>query len=599
MTPSNVASLSTMAYMRKLVSWQPSVFWVNCLTWSVFHTMPVFSGLIIREIFDTLSNRAATGWNAWTLLALYAVYVTNRQGILYAGIRIFSRFYLSTQALLRRNLLEYLVLAPGSRVLPEAPSEAISRFRDDVDDIAAYAEGWVDAVGFFTFAVAAFGLLIWVDPFIAGVAAAPLICMVFVMRGLSPKIRARRRAMREATARVTGFIGESYAAVQAVKVAGAEDTMASHFGALGVERRRCALADVLLTEMVRGVNNGFIFVAHGLMLTFAASRMRNGTFTVGDLALFMQLLPRLTNTLTFVGDLLAQHRRARVAVDRMEHLLVDAPAGQSASPGALPLTGPAPVFEPAPRSLDEPLQSMRVEGLTFVYPNTSSSGVHDISFELERGDFVVITGRIGSGKTTLLRALQGLVPQQQGSVFWNGKRIEDPASFFTPPHSSYTAQVPRLFSETLRHNVLLGDADEERLGPALDLAAMDHDLSHLEKGIDTLVGTRGVKLSGGQVQRAGAARMFARHADLLVFDDLSSALDAATERELWRGLLAADGKERTCLVVSHRRPALERATRILLLSQGRIVGQGKLEELLGASEEMRHLWDDEADEEGA
>ena len=126
---------------------------------------------------------------------------------------------------------------------------------------------------------------------------------------------------------------------------------------------------------------------------------------------------------------------------------------------------------------------------------------------------------------------------------------------------------------------------------------MAPDLAALENGVDTLVGTRGVKLSGGQLQRAGAARMFARGADLLIFDDLSSALDVATERQLWDSLFRE--RQATCLVVSHRRPALRRATQILLMSQGRITAQGKLEELLESSAEMRRLWAAEEEEDAA
>jgi ABC-type multidrug transport system fused ATPase/permease subunit len=208
---------------------------------------------------------------------------------------------------------------------------------------------------------------------------------------------------------------------------------------------------------------------------------------------------------------------------------------------------------------------------------------------------VVITGRIGAGKTTLLRSLQGLLPRNSGEIRWNGRPVEDPGSFFTPPHSSYTAQVPRLFSETLRENVLFGETADDRLPQAMELAAMGPDLAALENGLDTLVGTRGVKLSGGQLQRAGAARMFARGADLLIFDDLSSALDVATERQLWESLLR--DRDATCLVVSHRRIALQRASQILLMHQGRIVAQGKLDALLESSSEMRHLWEAEEDEE--
>ena len=214
-------------------------------------------------------------------------------------------------------------------MLPESPSEAVSRFRDDVDDVVHYAESWIDFAGFVLY-----GILrsrCWRGSIRRSRRWYARRCssMSLVMRKLSPVIRSYRRKMREATARVTDAIGEAFAAVQAIKAAGREDSMTAHFRSLGEERRRRALADVLLTEMIRGINNGLVFVGIGFMLTMAASRIRTGEFTVGDLAIFIQLLPRVTNVLTFVGgDVLAQHRRVRVATDRMEHLMVDAPPGK-------------------------------------------------------------------------------------------------------------------------------------------------------------------------------------------------------------------------------------------------------------------------------
>jgi ATP-binding cassette subfamily B protein len=414
-----------------------------------------------------------------------------------------------------------------------------------------------------------------------------------VMRALLGTIRTYRRRMREATARVVDAIGETFAAVQAVKVAAQEESMTAHLRDLGVERRRRALADVLLTELIRSVNNGLVNVGIGLVMVLAASQLRSGIFTVGDLVLFIQLLPRITNVLTFTGDVVAQHRRVKVSTDRMEHLLVDAPPETIVEPRPLPLTGLLDGFWPEIRD-GQPLETLEVRDLGYTYPS-SQAGIRDVSLRIARGEFVVITGRIGAGKTTLLRSLQGLLPRDSGEIRWNGVLVEDPGSFFTPPHSSYTAQVPRLFSETLRENVLFGEMADERLPQAMELAAMGPDLAALENGLDTLVGTRGVKLSGGQLQRAGAARMFARGADLLIFDDLSSALDVATERQLWESLLR--DRDSTCLVVSHRRIALKRASQILLMQHGRIVAQGDLDQLLASSAEMRRLWEAEEDEE--
>jgi len=223
---------------------------------------------------------------------------------------------------------------------------------------------------------------------------------------------------------------------------------------------------------------------------------------------------------------------------------------------------------------------LTVKDLSFRYVSTNR-GIEQVNFSIHQGSFTVITGRIGSGKTTLLRVLLGLLPKQAGEIWWNEHLVDDPSAFFGLPHSAYTPQVPRLFSESLRENILMGilpEADDINLTQAIQQSVLTTDITQLENGLVTRVGPRGVRLSGGQMQRAAAARMLIRKPHLLVVDDLSSALDVNTERVLW-DQLTSSSLTNTILAVSHRPPVLQRADQIIVLKDGKVDAIGMFAEL--------------------
>ena len=215
-----------------------------------------------------------------------------------------------------------------------------------------------------------------------------------------------------------------------------------------------------------------------------------------------------------------------------------------------------------------PLRELEVRGLSARYPG--GAGVHDVSFRLDAGSFTVLTGEIGTGKSTLLRALLGLAANADvsGEVLWNGQVLDDRAAFLIPPNAAFLPQVPQLVSDSLADNIALGPVDRAALDRALELAAVRADVGEMADGADTLIGPRGLRLSGGQRQRVATARALVHAPELVVLDDVSSALDVETELQLWTNLAAAG---MTVLAVSHRAVAFERADQVLRLVRGTLV----------------------------
>lgn len=583
---------NTLYYMWKMITYRPWLYLCNCILWTIIHISPLIPGLLAKEFFDNLSGNASLNVGIWGLLVLMIVVTLMRVVFITIGGRvdIIHRFNMS--GLIRRNLLQGILDKPGAASIACSAGEAVNCFRDDADQAENSISWTLDVIGSAVFALVAIIILLNINVKITLLVFTPLVLVVALAQRAGERIEKYREASRDATANVTGAMGEIFSSVQAIKVAGAEKDILKNLNKLNKVRHTLTLKDSILNQLMQSIYENTVSFGTGLILLLVGQSIRTGNFTVGDFALFIYYLTFVADFTQFFGSFIAHYQQTGVALRRMIQLLQERDGEGLVKHSPLYLK-----VDPEEKIKNETLkeegntkilENLKIKDLTYTYQG-AGSGIKNVSFNINKGDFTVITGRIGSGKSTLVKTLLGLLPKESGEVYWNNSKVEAPAEFFIPPISAYTSQVPNLFSDTVKENILLGiEENLVELNKAINSAVLERDIETLPRGLETIIGSKGVKLSGGQIQRTAAARMFARKAELYVFDDISSALDVDTEVTLWNRLFNDD--KPTCLVVSNRKFVLQHADNIIVMREGKIEAQGTLEVLLENSEEMKQIW---------
>lgn len=542
-------------------------FWAGWGLFVLFFTFPVANGWLLGRGFQAIADgRTAT---VYWLAALLLLCETLRMATIHVGAITWTQAWVHMQSLVRANMLAAQMASGGLEAGRPVGSagEALTHFRDDTEDVTQFIDGLVDVSAGLVFTVLAGFVLGSANAGAAGVLVIPLAGVALATRTLDRRIKRYRSADRLATASVSGMVGDLMASATTIKVNNAIEASMVTLRTLVDKRRGTAVRDRVLDEGVQAFSQGAADVGLGLVLLVSAGAMASGKFDVGELAVFTAYLGWLSFLPRMVGRVLARRKQAGVAVDRMRFLV----AGDLAS--NVVASRPLPIGRNEHRQRPHTRRPERVPLRTFAVRDLSASfdgipAIAGISFSVERGSFTVVTGPIGSGKTTLLRAMLGLAHQADvtGEVSWNERPLLDRASFLVPPNCSFLPQVPQLISDSVADNIVLGriddQADRTRLAVALELAAVSEDIAAMPHGSATLIGPRGLRLSGGQRQRVGAARALVHAPELVVLDDVSSALDVETELQLWSNLAAAG---MTVIAVSHRAVAFDRADQVLRL----------------------------------
>ncbi|GAB2603391.1 hypothetical protein Aab01nite_48410 [Paractinoplanes abujensis] len=375
--------------------------------------------------------------------------------------------------------------------------------------------------------------------------------------------KAARRTVAARAAFATALVS-SLSAARTVKLAGATEPVLTHLARLDGTRSELQRREIAIQVWARSTPS----IASGLLPIAAWGMYLNGSLSAAATLIAVATLGAARWFAWTTASLVSQLPSARVWTRRT--VAMTGVSDYSSDISGVDLSaGTAPAPPTAPRN---PLRTLELRRFSAVHEN-GTVGAQDVDLTVERGQLVLVVGPVGAGKSSLLRALAGIV-HHAGELRWNGQAVDEPEVFLRPNQVGYVAQLPRVLSGTVADNIQLGH--EVDAADAVSTAQLEHDLKAAGGGLQLLIGHKGTRLSGGQLQRLALARALAPRTELLIADDVSSALDVTTELELWRAL-----REHGVTVVgsTSKRAALSQADRVVVLIAGKVEDQGTWAEL--------------------
>ncbi|MFI2651847.1 ATP-binding cassette domain-containing protein [Micromonospora fulviviridis] len=356
----------------------------------------------------------------------------------------------------------------------------------------------------------------------------------------------------------------SLSAARTVKLAGATRPVLDHLAKLDTVRSDRQRREIAMQVWARSTPS----LASGLLPIGAWALYLAGGLSAGATLVAVSTLGAARWFAWTTASLVSHYPSARVWTRRTVAMTGEA-TYSAAVPGLDLAAGTAPAPEPPPR---HPLRRLELTGFGALHSD-GTLAVRDVDLTVERGQLVLVVGPVGAGKSSLLRALAGIV-HHVGTLRWNGEPVTEPELFLRPNQVGYVGQLPRVLSGTVADNIALGHQVDA--ADAVSTAQLDHDLAAAGGGLGLLIGHKGTRLSGGQLQRLALARALAPRTELLVADDVSSALDVTTELALWAAL-----REHGVTVVGStaKRAALVRADHVVVLVDGTVAAQGPWHDL--------------------
>ena len=428
----------------------------------------------------------------------------------------------------------------------------------------------------FTTFVTAFAILFWMSPTLCMILFVPLVLIVPMVVWFSTRVQRRYRKQRESTGGIVAILENVLSGITVVKAYNATSFERQRIdGQSGDYRNQAIQAAFIRNRFIPG-----IYVVAGLsfgMLVSAGGWILNsGEISVGQFVTFLLISTRMTMPLFILGLLMNQLQRGEAAARRV-FALIDLEPSITDSDDA--------------KNLDEPITSISFDGVTFAYPGTSIDVLSNVSFDVGLGGFLGIMGHTGAGKSTILKLLEKFYQPQSGAVKINGTAISEFTIKSIRSKFGFVSQDPFLFFGTIRENVAYArEVSDSEVISSLKTAGAWEFVSELEEGMDSMVGDRGVRLSGGQRARISLARALLMNPDVLILDEASAALDAETEKRIQESLFKVNGGNRLTIAVAHRLATIRNADEIISMVDGVIVERGNHDSLISSDGIYASQW---------
>lgn len=430
----------------------------------------------------------------------------------------------------------------------------------------------------FTTLITAFLILYWMSPTLCMILFGPLIMIVPMVIWFSTRVQRKYRKQRESTGGIIAILENVLSGITIVQAYNA-----TSFESRRVENQSGNYRDQAVQAAF--IRNRFIpgfhivaGVSFGLLVSAGGWLMNSGQISVGQFVTFLLISTRMTMPLWILGMLLNQLQKGEAASRRV-FAVIDLEPSIYDKEGAVPL--------------EEPISSISFDDVSFAYPSSEYNVLNGINLMASSGQFIGVMGHTGAGKSTILKLIERFYEPQSGKVLINNTDINEFSIESVREKIGFVSQDPFLFYGTIGDNVSYArDVEESEIFDALELAGATEFISQLPNGLDTMVGDRGVMLSGGQRARISLARALLKDPDLLILDEASAALDAETEKRIQQSLFdgSSGKKQRITIAVAHRLATIRNADQIIAMVDGAVVERGKHEELLSNENVYASQW---------